>query len=257
MDESSALEKGLKSEYESIDPIWKVKVAHIPTLIELLLLGAKDRPIKISTSELADRIEKSQQLVSKHLLELEKGGCLERFKIGRGYGLKLTEKGLDQLMMLYSVLKRTLEPPPLMLEIEGELFSGLGEGAYYVSLENYRQQFIEKLGFDPYPGTLNLRLTSPKDRKLRRELEYYPGISIDGFRNEYRTYGSAKCFMAVVNDLVEGAVGIFERTHYDDLVMEVISPIKIREKLCLKDVDKVRVKIFLSKESFSKPKSPS
>ncbi len=63
--------------------------------------------------------------------------------------------------------------------------------------------------------------------------------------------------MAVVNDLVEGAVGIFERTHYDDLVMEVISPINIREKLSLKDGDKVRVKIFLSKESFSKPKSPS
>ncbi|MCP8316290.1 MAG: DUF120 domain-containing protein, partial [archaeon] len=75
------------------------------------------------------------------------------------------------------------------MEIEGELFSGLEEGAYYVSLENYRRQFIDKLGFDPYIGTLNLKLTSSKDRKLRHELEHYSGISIDGFKNEHRTYG--------------------------------------------------------------------
>ncbi|MCP8316136.1 MAG: CTP-dependent riboflavin kinase, partial [archaeon] len=105
---------------------------------------------------------------------------------------------------------------------------------------------------DPYIGTLNLKLTSSKDRKLRHELEHYSGISIDGFKNEHRTYGGAKCFMAVVNDLVEGAVGVFERSHYDDSVLEVISPIKIREKLGLKDGDRVKVKVFL--ESPSKPK---
>ena len=251
MDESIVSKKGLSSN----GLIWRVKIAHIPTLVELLLLGAKDYHIKISTSELADRIGKSQQLVSNHLMELENEGYLERLKIGRLYGLKLTEKGLDQLMMLYSILKGTLEPP-LMLEIEGELFSGLGEGAYYTSLENYRRQFVEKMGFEPYPGTMNLRLTSLKDRKLRRELEYYTGIIIDGFKDESRTYGGVKCFIAIVNDQIKGAVGIFERTHYADLVIEIISPIKIRKKLGLRDGDKVKVKIFLSKEGLPEPKSP-
>jgi len=242
----------LKDERKSINRIWGLKLAHIPILIELLSLGAKDSPIKISTIEISKRTGKSQQLASKHLLELEKEGYVERFKGDRQYSIKLTERGLNQLTKLYLVLKEVLEAPPSVIEIEGELFSGLGEGSYYISLEGYRRQFIDKLGFDPYLGTLNLRLTSPKDRKLRRELEHYSGIGIDGFKDEHRTYGGAKCFMAIVNDQVEGAVGILERTHYDESVLEVISPVKIREKLGLKDGDRVKVKVFL--ESSSKPK---
>jgi len=241
----------LKDKHKSINRIWGLK--YIPILIELLSLGAKDSPIKISTIEISKRIGKSQQLASKHILELEKEGYLERFKGDRQYSIKLTEKGLNQLTKLYLVLREVLEAPPSVIEIEGELFSGLGEGSYYVSLEGYKRQFIDKLGFDPYIGTLNLKLTSSKDRKLKRELEHYSGINIDGFKDEHRTYGSAKCFMAVVNDLVEGAVGIFERSHYDDSVLEVISPIKIREKLGLRDGDRVKVKVFL--ESSSKPKT--
>jgi riboflavin kinase len=235
----------LKDEHKNINRTWELKIAHIPILIELLLLGAKDKPIKISTVEISKRIGKSQQLASKHLLELESEGYVERFKSDRQYSIKLTEKGLDQLMKLYLALKEALEAYPSAIEIEGELFSGIGEGSYYVSLEGYRRQFIDKLGFDPYLGTLNLRLTSQKDRKLRHELEHYPGIKIDSFKDEHRTYGGAKCFMAVVNDQIEGAVGIFERSHYDDSVLEVISPINLREKLGLKDGDKVRVKVFL------------
>lgn len=235
----------LNDKLKKINRAWELKVAHIPILVELLLLGAKDTPIKISTVEISKRIGKSQQLASKHLLELESEGYVERFKSNRQYSIKLTEKGLKQLMKIYLALKEVLEAAPQTIEIEGELFSGIGEGSYYVSLEGYRRQFINKLGFDPYLGTLNLRLTSQKDRKLRHELEHYPGINIDSFRDEHRTYGGAKCFMAVINDQIEGAVGIFERSHYDDSVLEVISPINIRKKLNLKDGDKVKVKIFL------------
>ncbi|MEM3383190.1 MAG: DUF120 domain-containing protein [Nitrososphaerales archaeon] len=235
----------MKDEPKNIDRAWELKVAHIPILVELLLLGAKDTPVKISTIEISKRIGKSQQLASKHILELESEGYIERFKSNRQYSIKLTEKGLNQLMKLYLTLKEVFEAIPQTIEIEGELFSGIGEGSYYVSLEGYRRQFINKLGFDPYLGTLNLRLTSQKDRKLRRELEHYLGIRIDSFKDEHRTYGGAKCFMAVISDRIKGAVGIFERTHYDDSVLEVISPINIRKELNLKDGDKVKVKIFL------------
>lgn len=40
----------------------------------------------------------------------------------------------------------------------GRVFSGVGEGSFYVSL--YSKKFLEKLGFRPYPGTLNLRLVN-------------------------------------------------------------------------------------------------
>ena len=34
----------------------------------------------------------------------------------------------------------------------------MGEGSYYMSLKGYKKQFKEKLGYEPFPGTLNLKL---------------------------------------------------------------------------------------------------
>ncbi len=84
--------------------------------------------------------------------------------------------------MLYSNLRLLLETPyPPSITLEGTVFTGLGEGAYYIGRESYRQQFVEKLGFDPYPGTLNLKLVGDYDVKARTELEAYPAIAVEGF----------------------------------------------------------------------------
>ena len=125
------------------------------------------------------------------------------------------------------------------------VFTGLGEGAYYVTREGYKRQFVEKLGFEPYPGTLNLRITDPESLRARRELDYYPGIEIRGFEAEGGTFGAGKCFRALVNDEIEAAVVIAYRSHYGPSVLEVISPVYLRGKLGLKDGDEVKVKIFL------------
>jgi len=129
--------------------------------------------------------------------------------------------------------------------IEGIVFSGLGEGAYYVTRKPYREQFIKKLGFDPYPGTLNLRITSEYDAQLRKELEEHPGIEIQGFKNENRTYGSVKCFPARINGREKGAVILALRTHYDSSVIEIIAPRYLRKVFRLKDGNKVKVEVFL------------
>jgi hypothetical protein len=42
--------------------------------------------------------------------------------------------------------------------LEGCLRSGLGEGAGFTALDWVDRQFRAKLGFSPYPGTLNLSL---------------------------------------------------------------------------------------------------
>jgi len=223
----------------------KVKPTYIPTLMELLALGAKNSYVETSTIDLAKRVGKSQQAASKHLSDLERMGYIERFRSGGRNGVKVTAKGVEAMMDIYSTLKVVLEGVEPTLKIEGELFTGLGEGAYYMSLRGYRRQFLKKLGFDPYPGTLNLRL-SPVYRRLRRDLERYPSIHIEGFEDEQRTYGWARCYPAKVNDSIEGMVIVLERTHYDDSVLEVIAPVDIRDTLRLKDGDRVAVKIYLS-----------
>ncbi len=135
------------------------------------------------------------------------------------------------------------------MELHGKVFSGLGEGAYYVSMNGYRRQFISKLGFDPFPGTLNVRLLSAVDRKMRKELGVAKGIHIEGFDDGKRTYGGAECFKAVVNGEVKAAVLVLERTSHDDTVMELISPLNVRETLDLSEGDRIDVKVVLEASS--------
>ena len=219
------------------------KPAYLQTMLELLLLGAKDKPVNLSTIDLAKRIGKSQQAASKHLLELERSGYIERTKIGKHTLVKLTKPGNDVLLQIHLQLKTALEGKAQKSEVNGAVFTGLGEGAYYISLKGYRKQFVRKLGFDPYPGTLNLRLMSALDRMVRDTLEKLPGIQIEGFEDGHRTYGGAKCFIAKLNNSVDGAVLVVERTSHDNSVLEVISPARLRDRLGLKDGDIVKVSI--------------
>lgn len=222
-----------------------LKSSYIPTLMELLELGAKDRPISITTTELGQKLGKSQQLASKHLEEMEKEGLIERMRSGGKTYVKLTKKGISSGATLYSSLSRVYaKPESQKLEVVGAVFSGLGEGAYYVSMKGYRKQFLAKLGFEPFPGTMNLKLNSSVYRKIRRDLGTMKGIHIDGFKDGKRSFGGAECFKATLNGKVEGAVLVIERTIHDDTVMEIISPINLRKYFRLNEGDEVRVTIY-------------
>ena len=36
--------------------------------------------------------------------------------------------------------------------------SGMSEGAYYMSLKGHARQFVKRIGYVPFPGTLNAKL---------------------------------------------------------------------------------------------------
>ncbi|MEM1586070.1 MAG: DUF120 domain-containing protein [Candidatus Bathyarchaeia archaeon] len=209
----------------------------------LAKMGAYHEPVRISTTSLAKKVGLSQQSISRYLISLEKKGLIRRTISKGGSLIRLSKAGEDFLKKIYLDLSVIFEEKRPMI-IEGEVFSGLGEGAYYVSQEGYRRQFIEKLGFDPYLGTLNLRITDEKSMKVRDMLDVYPGIEIKGFRNKSRTYGLVKCFLATVNGREKGAVVLASRSHYGKDVLEVIAPVYLRDKLGLKDGDKVKVEII-------------
>ena len=221
---------------------WKI----LFTLYKLAELGACSRTVKVSTEYLAEKMGVSQQTASRHLIQLDKSGWIKRTITPEGCLIKITDSGVAELKKLHSGLRLIMEAPyPPSVTLEGVLFTGLGEGAYYVMRDGYRRQFIEKLGFDPYPGTLNLRLTTEYDMKTRSELETYPGIEIEGFEDESRTFGSVKCYPAIINNRAKGALVCALRSHYNSSVMEVIASSFLRGKLKLKDGNKVKVEVLI------------
>ncbi len=215
------------------------------TLFKLAELGAYPGELSITTAKLAESLAISQQTASRHLIGLQNLGLIRRTRIGRGEAIRLTVKGSEELNRMHLRFKAIFEMEPTELLFEGTLFSGIGEGAWYISQLGYRKQFKEKLGFDPFPGTLNLTL-NPAYEDSKKRLEAFPQVQIDGFRDGERTFGPVVCYRARINESENGALICAARTHYAADVIELIAPVNLRVKLGLKDGDIVRARVITS-----------
>jgi CTP-dependent riboflavin kinase len=63
-------------------------------------------------------------------------------------------------------------------QIRGRVVSGEGRGRHFSRLAWARRQFIDKLGIDPYPGTLNLIVVDAESRSVWDRLKDKPGVRI-------------------------------------------------------------------------------
>jgi len=223
----------------------EIKPSLLITLYKLIEVGAYPNEIIFTTTDLAKLLSASQQTASRHLIDLERMGLIHRVRLGRRESIKITTSGAKHLDNMFLTLKRVFELKSSETVFEGVLFSGLGEGAYYISQPGYEKQFEEKLGFEPYAGTLNLRVREEDQEKVRL-LEASPFNLIEGFTNGNRSFGPAKCFQCEIADKVQGALIFPVRTHYTGDVVELISPQYLRKMLHLKDGDTVKVRAFTS-----------
>lgn len=217
-----------------------MKPSLLVTLYELAeAISASDHRLH-TTVGLARRLGFSQQTTSRHLIELETGGYIMRRKQAGGEKIQITDKGMRELQKMHAILDKVIHPSKKEIVLEGEVFSGLGEGAYYVTRLGYGEQFRKKLGFVPFPGTLNLRLNR-KSAEERGLLEACPYVAIDSFTNTTRTFGPVRCCKVILNGKAEAYLITAYRTHYGPDVLEIVSAHNLRKVLDIKDGDTVTV----------------
>ncbi|MDG5818837.1 CTP-dependent riboflavin kinase [Natronococcus sp. A-GB7] len=212
----------------------------------LALEGGLEGDVKISCSRLADRLEASNQTASRRLQRLEASDLLERDTVSDGQWVAVTDAGERALHAEYEDYRRIFESDP-EVELEGTVTSGMGEGRHYISLSGYKRQFAERLGYEPFPGTLNVDLREDSVRRRSAMASLEP-VSIDGWEDEDRTYGPAVCHPAIVETAdgeryEEAHIIAPERTHHDEDQLEVIAPEKLREEIDLEDGDRVTVTV--------------
>jgi len=118
--------------------------------------------------------------------------------------------------------------------VRGELVSGLGEGAYYMSQIEYRRQFKEMIGYEPFPGTFNLVLDKVNKMLIEQLFASRENIRIEGFQTEGRTFGPVNCIKGKING-VQCAILRIERTHHEKRVIEIIAPENLRQKFRASD----------------------
>jgi riboflavin kinase, archaea type len=217
----------------------------LTTLRLLGLDGGLDGEVKVSCSNLAARLDASNQTASRRLQGLDDAGLIERETVADGQWVSITTKGERALRREYESY-RTLFEGRSSVDLRGEVTGGMGEGKHYISLPGYMTQFEERLGYAPFPGTLNVALGTESVRG-RGAMESFEPIHIDGWEDEERTYGPCICYPARVeygDESYDGAHVIApERTHHDEDQLELIAPVKLREGLGLADGDRVAIHV--------------
>jgi CTP-dependent riboflavin kinase len=125
--------------------------------------------------------------------------------------------------------------------IKGRMTEGLKESSFFMHIPWVREQFITKLGIDPYPGTLNLELIDNQDIEKLKEIKRRKGIEIIPAEPGFC---SAKCFHVLVCGKIKGALIIPQVPDYPESKVEIISSDRIRDVLPLELGDLVSVEIL-------------
>ena len=120
---------------------------------------------------------------------------------------------------------------------KGTVFSGKGEGRQFIELPWVKSQIEEKLGFTPYSGTLNIRLTkeTSKNKKLLENTKNFKIYPEKGY-----------CTGLLIKsrlDRLDCAIILPQMTHYPSDVLEVISKVCLRDRLKILDGDAVTVSV--------------
>jgi len=208
-------------------------------LKELALLGAMNNVVEISSMELAERVQTSQQTSSRYLLELDKMNLIKR-EIGvKKQLIQITQEGKEILQDEYIQYQHIFELPK-KIHFTGRVISGIGEGSYYTAQEGYIEQFKHKIGFIPYPGTLNIEIDPIEKNKLRL-IKKFKTVDLCSFETNNRTFGEVKCLHALINN-IKTVLVLPARGHYSN-VLEFIAPVYLREMLQVTDGDNVTIQI--------------
>jgi len=208
-------------------------------LRKIALLGGIEDYVVLSSRELGDTLEMSQQSASKRILELLDEKLIVRDLGARKQRIKLTAKGVDQLKQEYSEYRRIFEISD-QVTLHGVVADGMGEGRYYMCQVGYSSQFEEKLGFKPFEGTLNVVVDREDLNKLDL-IRSAPGETIQGFTQEGRSFGSAVAHKARVKS-IDCAIIMPDRSHYENVV-EIVCQYHLRRTLGIGNGDRVEIKV--------------
>ncbi len=127
--------------------------------------------------------------------------------------------------------------------VEGIVTSGLQEAGKFIEMESYKKQYKQKLGFIPYPGTLNIKLHN----NLELNIE-------DEFSNKLKKInGEGKLGDVFFLDAIisnkdntinkKGFIFFPVKSIYKTDTLEFVCEDKLRDIMNLKDGDTVILKI--------------
>ena len=94
-----------------------------------------------------------------------------------------------------------------------------------------REQVKNAFGFEPYPGTLNLQLEDQEDLSIWSKLRQEPGVLLQPESD----YCAGHCYPLSVEGQISAAAVFPMVPSYPEDMVEILSPVALRERLGLSD----------------------
>ena len=126
--------------------------------------------------------------------------------------------------------------------LRGRLITGSGQGKHFTQREWARAQFLDKLGFDPFPGTINLIVDDPESMKVWNRLMDTPGVRIDN-PNPGQHDCDARCYPVSIDGQIDAAIVLPEVAGDSPVQIEIIAAVGVRAALDVDDGDSLRLEI--------------
>lgn len=124
--------------------------------------------------------------------------------------------------------------------LSGELFTGKGEATFFTTADWARAAFKELVDIDPWPGTLNLRLTEEPHLETWAQVRRAPGLVIPAPNPDWC---DGRCYRALLAGRIPAATVVPDVESYPDDQVEIIAAVHLREALNVKDGDVLTIEI--------------
>ncbi len=128
--------------------------------------------------------------------------------------------------------------------LSGTVMTGTQKAAFFTQLDWVKDQCATKLGFEPYPGTMNI-LLKESDIRLMAEIRNSAGVSLVP---PDKNFCSSQVYPVRIGNIL-GAIILPEQSVnvHGANVFEILAPVFLRAALNVEDGDLVSVTVIESK----------
>lgn len=128
--------------------------------------------------------------------------------------------------------------------VRGKVVEGVGQGAFFAGLDWVKEQCRSKLGFEPWPGTLNLQLLAEDADIVNKAF----GGKCVTIVSPDRSFCEGSCIRAQIGGIPAALVMPEEKVRvHSERIVEILAPVKLKEALQLRSGDVVSV-VLLGEE---------
>ena len=127
--------------------------------------------------------------------------------------------------------------------LQGKIATGLGKATEFTEVPWAKEAFRKVLGSDPYPGTVNVIVSSADALSAWARVKSATAIVI---KPPQPDWCDAFCYKAMIARKIPAAIVLPDVTEYAVDQVELIAAVNVRETLSLEDGDMVEIEVYES-----------